>query len=571
MSTTEIVITLLGGLAIFIFGMNTMSDGLQKAAGDKMRYILSLLTVNPVVGVLAGALATAVLQSSSATTVMIIGFVSAGLMKLPQAISVIMGANIGTTITAQLIAFKIGDYAWAVVFIGFVLYFFFTKNEKVKDIGQVLFGFGVLFVGINTMGDVMKPLAELELFAQLMEQVKEVPILGVAVGTGMTVLVQSSSASMAVLQNLASTAGPDGASILGLTGSIPILFGDNIGTTITALLASIGQSINAKRTALSHVIFNITGTLIFIWFIPQIAEFVTYISPKGPELEVIARQIANAHTLFNVTNTIIWLPFIFVLVKIVTKLLPGKDVDKLPSEPVFLDKHLVDQPAFAVHLAFKEILRLGEMTSTMVKDSRAALVDKNQAAIKKVLEMEDNVNLLENSIAKYLEDILATDNATESQRAKITGMLHVISDLEHVGDSCENLAELATERTKENYDLSEKASKEIFDCFELGIGMLKDSLTALETGNIDLAGSVKIREAEMDNLEESLRHLHMQRVNDNLCSPAATVVYTEIIHNIENIGDYCENIADVVLSDVNFMDAKVSDKEISEAGSQVNK
>lgn len=273
--TVQMIITLLGGLALFIFGMNFMSDGLQRSAGDKMRSILAMLTRNPVLGAVAGALVTAVLQSSSATTVMVIGFVSAGLMKLPQAISVVLGANIGTTITAQLIAFDIGDYAWLFVATGFIMYFFFKKKELISYIGQTVFGFGVLFVGINIMGDTMKPLAASQVFVDLMMQVHDIPVLGVLLGTCMTVVVQSSSATIAVLQNLASTAGPDGVtSIIGLQGALPILFGDNIGTTITAVLASIGASVTAKRTAAAHVIFNLTGTLLFIWFIPYYAKFI---------------------------------------------------------------------------------------------------------------------------------------------------------------------------------------------------------------------------------------------------------------------------------------------------------
>ena len=330
----QMIMTLVGGLALFIFGMNFMSDGLQKAAGDKMRTILAMLTRNPVLGVLAGALVTAVLQSSSATTVMVIGFVSAKLMKLPQAISIVLGANIGTTITAQLIAFSIGDYAWAFVAVGFIMYFFFKKREFVSYLGQTVFGFGVLFVGINIMGDTMEPLAGSQVFLDLMMQVQDIPVLGVALGMCMTVIVQSSSATIAVLQNLASTAGPDGiSSIIGLQGALPILFGDNIGTTITAVLASIGGSIAAKRTAAAHVIFNLTGTLLFIWFIPYYAEFIQFISPKGPEVEVISRQIANAHLCFNLFNTIWFIPIIPILVKVVTKIVPGKEVDRLPSEP----------------------------------------------------------------------------------------------------------------------------------------------------------------------------------------------------------------------------------------------
>ena len=263
--STRIVFGLLGGLAIFIYGMNLMSECLQKAAGERMKSILALLTRNPVMGVLAGALTTAVLQSSSATTVMTIGFVSAGLMNLPQAISIILGANIGTTMTAQIIAFKISDYIYVFIFGGFIASFL-AKNEKVKSIGQTVFAFGLLFLGIETMGDVMKPLASSPVFTDLIGKVADIPVLGVLVGTLMTLVVQSSSATIAVLQNFASQAGPDGVtSILGLAGAIPILLGDNIGTTITAILASVGQPKDARRTAVAHCVFNVSGACLFIW------------------------------------------------------------------------------------------------------------------------------------------------------------------------------------------------------------------------------------------------------------------------------------------------------------------
>ncbi|NCC43767.1 MAG: Na/Pi cotransporter family protein, partial [Clostridia bacterium] len=341
-STLEIVFGLLGGLAVFIFGMNMMSECLQKAAGEKMKKILALLTKNPILGVIAGALTTAVLQSSSATTVMAIGFVSAGLMSLPQAISIILGANIGTTMTAQIIAFKISDYIYIIVFLGFIISFI-AKSERAKNIGQTIFAFGLLFLGIETMGDVMKPLASSPVFTNMIAKVADIPVLGVAVGTLMTLVVQSSSATIAVLQNFASQAGADGVtSILGLTGAIPILLGDNIGTTITALLASVGQTKDAKRTAVAHCIFNISGCLIFIWLMRPFAAIIRYISPKGPEIEVISRQIANAHTSFNIVMTLLWIPLIWLMVKIVMHIIPdGKKVIQDESEPLFLDEKLV--------------------------------------------------------------------------------------------------------------------------------------------------------------------------------------------------------------------------------------
>ena len=283
--------------------------------------MLSLLTKNRLLGVIAGALTTAVLQSSSATTVMAIGFVSAGLMSLPQAISIIFGANIGTTMTAQIIAFKISDYIYLFVFLGFLISFV-VKSEKWKNIGQTIFSFGLLFLGIETMGSVMKPLASSPIFVDLIGKVADVPILGLLVGTVMTLVVQSSSATIAVLQNFADQAGPDGvSSILGLAGALPVLLGDNIGTTITALLASIGQSKDAKRTALAHCIFNVSGSLVFIWFTKPYAALIQQISPKGPEIEVISRQIANAHTGFNLCTTVVWTILLGVMVKIIMKLI----------------------------------------------------------------------------------------------------------------------------------------------------------------------------------------------------------------------------------------------------------
>ena len=544
----QMIATLLGGLAVFIYGMNLMSDGLQKAAGDKMRNILAMLTANPVLGVIAGALVTAVLQSSSATTVMVIGFVTAGLMKLPQAISVILGANIGTTITAQLIAFNIGDYAWIFVFVGFVMYFFFKKKEMAVKIGQIMFGFGLLFVGINTMGDTMKPLAQSQVFTDLMMQVADVPVLGVVVGTLMTVVVQSSSATIAVLQNLASTAGPDGIhSILGLQGALPILFGDNIGTTITALLASIGGSINAKRTAVAHTIFNITGTLIFIWWIPQIADFITWISPKGPEIEVISRQIANSHLMFNLTNTLIFLPFIWVLVKIVTKIIPGEDKERLGDEPIFLDDHVIEQPVFAIHLAIQELTRNATLALGMMKKSRETFVKNDLTHAGEVIETDEIVNKLRTKTIHYLSKILAAESITDFQKERVAALLHVASDIEHIGDYCKNIIDLAEDRNRNKYEFSEVANEEIDTCFNMIERMILDTIECLETGSPELAGKVLQEEEKINKLELEIRRDHMHRLGDNVCSPAVTVVFLDLIHNLERMGDSCNNIAEAVI------------------------
>ena len=396
----ETVFGLLGGLAVFLFGMNMMSEGLQKAAGAKMKSILSMLTSNPVLGVLAGAVATAVLQSSSATTVMAIGFVSARLMTLRQAIAVIFGANIGTTMTAQLMAFKLSDYIWLIVFVGFIVWFA-AKDERVKNIGQTVFAFGLLFVGIDTMGAVMKPLAQSEVFLAMIDQVKDIPALGVAAGTVMTLVVQSSSATIAVLQSFASQPGPDGVtSVLGLQGSIPILLGDNIGTTITALLACIGQSRDAKRTAVAHSVFNVTGAFVFIWFVPLIAQFVQLLTP-GPELDVIARQIANAHTTFNIVCTLLWLPFIGAMVKIVTFLVPGKAGEAAPGALVVLDDKILGQPVFAIRMFGEELQKYCDKVRAMLAALPEAIANRDAAALKALQADCAQVEAAEGELANY--------------------------------------------------------------------------------------------------------------------------------------------------------------------------
>lgn len=313
---------LAGGLALFLFGMDNMSRALQQAAGEGLKKFLRKVTSNPLTGALAGMVVTAILQSSSATTVMVIGFVSAGLMELPQAVAVVFGANVGTTMTAQLLAFRLADWVFPILFAGTIL-FLTAKQERLRQTGLAVFSFGLLFDGIEVMSGAMGPLAESPVFLHWMEQVRDAPLLGLLLGIGMTLVVQSSSATIAVLQRTAQQVGPDGIhSVLGLAGALPVLLGDNIGTTITAVLAAVGQSRDAKRTAAAHCCFNLSGSVVCLCILPWLTEAVERLSPQGPELEVIARQIANAHTLFNLVCTLVWLPLTPIMVKLVCKLVP---------------------------------------------------------------------------------------------------------------------------------------------------------------------------------------------------------------------------------------------------------
>ena len=479
--------------SLFLFGMNLMSECLQKAAGEKMKAILALLTKNPILGVLAGALTTAVLQSSSATTVMTIGFVSAGLMSLPQAISIILGANIGTTMTAQIIAFKISDYIYLIIFAGFIISFI-CKSEKVKNIGQTIFAFGVLFLGIETMGDVMKPLAASPVFKAMIEKVSHITVMGVCVGTLMTLVVQSSSATIAVLQNFAEQAGPDGiTSILGLAGAIPILLGDNIGTTITALLASVGQSRDAKRTALAHCMFNVSGSLIFIWFVHPYAKLIQYISPKGAEVDVISRQIANAHTGFNFIMTLFWLPLIWLLVKIVMFIIPGEKDEKDASQPLYLDTNLVNQPTAALRLGSQEVIRLSGLVKEIINDISDVAGLKEWTYVENLQSKIQVVQNLDERITEYLTNLFSAGVLTEEQATQTAGIMYVLSDVNRLALLCGDILAVFEEegnKTSKKSVLSKDASRDLEKSLKLIGDMYDASLKVMETGDKDNAAKI---------------------------------------------------------------------------------
>ena len=551
----QIVFGLLGGLAVFIYGMNMMSESLQKVAGDKMKKVLGVLTRNAVCGMLAGALVTAVLQSSSATTVLVIGFVSAGLMSLKQGISVIFGANIGTTMTAQLMAFKISDYIMPIVFIGFLIAFI-AKKEKVKFVGQTIFAFGLLFVGIEMMGDVMKPLATSPVFINMMEKVSHIPVLGVGVGLLMTLVVQSSSATIAVLQSFASQAGPDGASVIGLVGAIPILLGDNIGTTITAILASIGQSKDAKRCAIAHSVFNITGSFIFIWIIKPFAKFVEMISPKGNELDVISRQIANAHMSFNIINTLIWLPLLPVMVKIVMFIVrDDKEVSiEDYKEKSFLDKNVISQPIAAMYLVSQEIRRAGRLVSEMIGNMKATVMNNDSKAL---AELEKNAKLVteidENTVS-YISGMFSNGSLTEEQSSTTAGLLYVLNDIARVSKRCEDASPVIRAKLEGKYKFSKDAVEELGKVIDNVEIMYRTSIVSLENGDTKTARKVFDYRKELRNMEKKFNKNHLKRLRKNNCKPEFTYPFSNVLHNLERIGDSCSGIVEEVMDNVRFLE-----------------
>lgn len=550
----KIVFGLLGGLAMFLYGMNNMSDALQKAAGEKMKRILGFLTKNPLMGALAGALVTAVLQSSSATTVMVIGFVSAGLMSLPQAISVIFGANIGTTMTAQLMAFKISNYIYPIIFIGFIMNFVF-KKEKIRNVGMVIFSFGLLFEGIEVMGGVMKPLASSAIFVDLMGKVSEIPVLGVVLGAVMTLVVQSSSATIAVLQNFASQSGPDGIhSVIGLAGAIPILFGDNIGTTITALLASIGQSKNAKRTAIAHSTFNITGTILFMFLIRPLAAFVEWISPKGDELDIISRQIANAHTTFNVACTLIWLPLIPVMVKIVKFIIRGED--KKNSEGFvakYLDDKAMSQPAAAIYMAAKEISRLSAHAGKMIEAMKNAIEKRNITDIRdKYVDEHDKVKELQDIIVDFITKLISSGNLTEKQAEQAAGLMVVSNNIERIADRCDEVDGLYKKILDNGQLLSDAAIADLTACMDMTEKLFSESMNAIITGDSETPDKVAADKKKIRKLQRQAGKAHLARVKKNTCVRSLTADYSALLYSMDRMADNCISIAEEAIDDFTF-------------------
>ena len=550
----KIVFGLLGGLAMFLYGMNSMSDALQKAAGERMKRILGFLTKNPLMGALAGALVTAVLQSSSATTVMVIGFVSAGLMSLPQAISVIFGANIGTTMTAQLMAFKISNYIYPIIFIGFIMNFVF-KKEKIRNVGMVIFSFGLLFEGIEVMGGVMKPLASSAIFVDLMGKVSEIPVLGVVLGAVMTLVVQSSSATIAVLQNFASQPGPDGIhSVIGLAGAIPILFGDNIGTTITALLASIGQSKNAKRTAIAHSTFNITGTILFMFLIRPLAALVQWISPKGDELDIISRQIANAHTTFNVACTLIWLPLIPVMVKIVKFIIRGED--KKNSEGFvakYLDDKAMSQPAAAIYMAAKEISRLSAHAGKMIEAMKNAIEKRNITDIRdKYVDEHDKVKELQDIIVDFITKLISSGNLTEKQAEQAAGLVVVSNNIERIADRCDEVDGLYKKILDNGQLLSDAAITDLTACMDMTEKLFSESMNAIITGDSETPDKVAADKKKIRKLQRQAGKAHLARVKKNTCVRSLTADYSSLLYSMDRMADNCISIAEEAIDDFTF-------------------
>lgn len=533
----NILFEFIGGLGIFLLGIKYMGDGLQQSAGDRLRDILDRFTSNPFLGVLAGIIVTVLIQSSSGTTVLTVGLVNAGFMTLRQAIGVIMGANIGTTITAFIIGLDIGEYSLPIMAIGSFLLFFF-KNRKVNAIGQTVFGFGSLFFGLGLMSSGMAPLRSLEAFHELTINMSESPVLGVVIGTVFTMIVQSSSATIGILQGLFA----EGA--INLQAAIPVLMGDNIGTTITAILAAIGASVAAKRAAFTHIIFNLIGASIFLLLLKPFTIFVAYLQTQlnlNPEM-----TLAFAHGSFNIGNTIIQFPFIAALAWVVTKIIPGEEViiEYTPKnlDPIFLQQ----SSTLALAQAKEEVIRMGEYASQGLEETNLYLTTKQQKHAEIAQQIEGALNNLDREITKYLISI-SSGTLSEAESAKHSALMDSVRDIERIGDHFENIIELIQYKISNKLDLTEPARENLNEMFDLAILIVKQAVVSLKLMDKEEALAVVQKENRINKMEHQFRKDHIIRLNEGSCNSTAGIIFVDIISDLERIGDHAVNIAEEVL------------------------
>jgi len=523
----EILFGIFGGLGLFIFGIFVMGEGLQKIAGDKIKIILGKLTNNRLVGMGVGAGVTSLIQSSSATTVMVVGFVNAGLMTLTQAVGVILGANIGTTITGQLIAFKLTKYALPIIGVGSFIYLF-CKKKKTKDIGETIFGFGTLFLGLSIMGDAVKPLGSSVFFNDLFVSFSQNPLLGILVGMLVTAIVQSSSVTTGMVITLGMS------NLISLDAAIPLILGANIGTCVTALLAGIKTTISAKRAAVAHVLFNVIGVAITLPLIPLYTRIVVFFSSD------IARQIANMHTLFNVVTALIFLPFVTFFVLLIKKIVPGEDI-AIVRGPQYIEKHLIKTPSVAFTATLKEMKRMMLFAKCMINDAMDGFYEDKRSSLEKVMPQERVVDDLQTAITHYLVE-LTQEELSEEQAEKIPALLHSVNDIERIGDHATNLMELTEKKIDEKLVFSEQSIKELKQMHLKINKMLDTTMKALESMKKADAKKILEMEQEINRLTLKFRDSHIKRLKKGQCKLVSGLVFMDILMNFEKIGDHLNNM-----------------------------
>lgn len=550
MNDVEMLFRFAGGLGLFLYGMNIMADGLQKAAGNKMKSLLEILTGNRFLAVLVGALVTAIIQSSSATSVMVVGFVNAGLMELTQAVGVIMGANIGTTITAWLVSMnELGDvlkpefYAPVLVCIGSFLMLFAKKNQK-KQIGEILVGAGMLFIGLSFMSGAIAPYRDAPIFAKAFMVLGSNPVLGILTGALVTAIIQSSSASVGILQTLAING------MVNWGSAVYITLGQNIGTCITALVSGAGAHRTAKRAAVIHFLFNVLGAAIF-----GVIIFVIFLFDRDwGQSNINSVQISVFHTIFNLTNTLLLFPFANVLVKLSGLLVRGEEEEEDEANPLDgirnrLDRRILGSPSFAIEAAEKEVAHMGQIAFKNLERAKKAILENDGKSVQKIFKWEQIVNGYEEELTNYLVQI-SNLSLNDQQNIKVKNMLYTISDVERVSDHCENLAEVAEAKIEKNLAFSEPATKDLGRMVDKVLASYGAALNARITGDEHFVEEESGFEEKVDDLEKELRAKHFERLAKNQCNAATGVYYIDAISNLERISDHADNIAHYVMEEV---------------------
>lgn len=538
-----------GGLGMFLYGMNIMADGLQKTAGNKMKSLLSMLTNNRLLGVLVGTAVTAIIQSSSAATVMVVGFVNAGLLNLSQAVGVIMGANIGTTVTSWIVSssewlsfFNPSKMAPLAIGLGAVV-LFFVKDNKKRQIGEIIIGFGLLFIGLGMMSDSILPFRDLPAFSKAFLLLGKNPILGILAGTIITSIIQSSSASVGILQVLAMQG------LVPWNAAVYIILGQNIGTCATAILSSIGANKTAKRAAIIHLLFNVIGTVVFA---VGCIVFFHYINVEMGNLLITSTQISIFHSIFNISNTILLFGFADQLVLLSGKIIKGSDVIDETEGAIalrHLDNRILETPSFAVENAIKEVVHMSELALNNTRTSVEAILEKDRNKYERVYKVEKDINTLNRLITDYLVKISNT-TLNEHQHMIITNLFHTVNDIERIGDHAENIAELAEYYLDNDLTMSELAQEEIKEITQRTLETVELAIEARRNDNVDLVKKIEQNEELVDTLEEELREKHIKRLAGNLCSSATGVVFLDTINNLERISDHALNMAYYVRDEI---------------------
>ena len=539
-----IILGFAGGLGLFIYGMQVMASGLQKAAGNSLKKILEVLTKNKFLGVLLGIGVTAIIQSSSATTVMVVGFVNAGLMNLQQTVGIIMGANIGTTVTGWLVSsvqwagvFSPENLAPIAVFIGAALAIF-SKKQTVNQIGEILVGFGMLFIGIEMMSTGVEPLQHLPAFKEAFTQFGRNPLLGVLVGAVVTAVIQSSSASVGILQSLSLTG------LVSWNSAVYIIMGQNIGTCVTALLSSVGTSKNAKGAAYIHLLFNVIGS---VFFSILAAIFFTFYHDFGFQ-KIGMVEISLIHTGFNIANTVIMFPFSGLFVKMAEKLatVTSKNTGDDETVPVHLDDRILSTPSIAMSNCTKEIVRLGNMSLKNLTAACESLENRDGSRVEKILEREKNIDNLTKAITAYLVK-LCNSNLTKQENTNATGMFHIVNDMKRIGDHAENIIEMTQQMIADDLELSKKGIDDLKKMAEESLKSVRNCIIALSDNDIDFAEKVIKEEERVDNLEKQIRGEHMQRLTSGECNPRVGVIFLDALTNLERVSDHALNVAQGVI------------------------